>query len=190
LDAVQPLVQLSPITPWRPFYTHKAAVPASGHIQVGAREIALERDTSIALIDEQKTYYPYVSYWKWATAAGFAANGQRLAFNLCQNMIDDDADFNENCVWVDGTITYLKAARFEFDEIMKPWKINTTDWALNLAFTPLGERAEKIAAARGLILSDFHQPFGLYTGTFRDRQGTIFPIADLFGLAEHHITRY
>ncbi len=42
--------------------------------------------------------------------------GELLAFNLCQNMITDDEDFNENCMWVDGKIYCLKAARFKFEK--------------------------------------------------------------------------
>jgi len=63
-------------------------------------------------MDEQKTYYPYVSFWKWATAAVYNEYGELLAFNLCQNMMTDDEDYNENCMWVDGKIYCLKAARF------------------------------------------------------------------------------
>jgi len=190
LGVVEPLVQLSPITPVRPFYTHKAAVPASGRLMVGSREVVLERDASIALIDEQKTYYPYFSFWKWATAAGYSDSGKISAFNLCQNMIADDEDYNENCFWIDGKISYLKAARFEFSDIMKPWKIKTTDGMLDLSFQSLGERADKINAAAGIIRSDFHQPFGLYNGKFTDDQGVIHPIKEFFGLAEYHLTRY
>jgi hypothetical protein len=190
LAAVEPLVQVSPFNARRPFYTHKAAVPASGRVAIGEREIALDRATAIALIDEQKTYYPYASFWKWATAAGRTSSGELLGFNLCRNTIADDEDFNENCVWIDGKIHCLNAARFDFDEVMKPWRVATTDAALELSFTPVGERAEKVTAACGLIRSDYHQPFGTYRGSFRDDRGAAHAIDDLFGLAEHHVTRY
>lgn len=189
LNVIEPLVQVSPITSFRPFYTHKVAAPASGSIVVGSRKMVLERGACIVLIDEQKTYYPYSSFWKWGTAAGYNDNGKLLGFNLCQNIIADDEDFNENCFWVDGKIFCLKAARFEYDKIMDPWIIKTTDGKLNLSFTPLDERAEKINVA-GIISSDFHQPFGLYNGSFKDDRGAVHPIKDFFGLAEYHETRY
>jgi hypothetical protein len=190
LNRLDPLVQVSPVSRNRPFYTHKAALPTSGSMIIDKTEIVLEQTSAIALIDEQKTYYPYFSFWKWATAAGYSDDGKLLAFNLCRNMIADDEDFNENCVWLDGKIYCLKGARFEFGDIMKPWKMKTTDGKLDLSFAPLGKRAKKISAAGGLILSDFHQPFGLYNGTFTDDQGIRYPIKNFFGLAEHHITRY
>ncbi len=190
LQNIEPLVQVSPITPFRPFYTHKVAAPAEGVIKLGEQEMRIERTRDIALMDEQKTYYPYVSFWKWATGAGYNEYGELLAFNLCQNMIADDEDANENCMWVNGKIHCLKAARFTFDEnnVLRPWRVKTTEGSLDLQFVPSGERAEKINA--GLILSDFHQPFGLYNGRFRDEHNRLYPIADCFGLAEHHVTRY
>ena len=70
LNVYEPLVQVSPITQTRPFYTHKAAVPASGSMMAGSQKIVLNRNDCVALIDEQKTHYPYFSFWKWATAGG------------------------------------------------------------------------------------------------------------------------
>ncbi|MHB8139014.1 MAG: DUF2804 domain-containing protein [Smithellaceae bacterium] len=189
LNDIEPLVQVSPVTSFRPFYTHKAAMPAEGTIKLGAEEIVIDRKQDVALIDEQKTYYPYSSFWKWATAAGYSDDGKLLAFNLCQNMISEDEDFNENCFWINGKISCLKAARFEFGDVMQPWKMKITDGKLDLSFIPVGERAQNITAA-GLIRSDFHQPFGLYSGRFQDEQGVTYTIKNIFGLAEHHITRY
>lgn len=190
LNAIEPLVQVSPITSLRPFYTHKVAAPAEGEIILGTDKISINREWDIALIDEQKTYYPYSSFWKWSTAAGYNEYGELLAFNLCQNMIADDEDFNENCMWVDGKIYCLKAARFKFekDNVLRPWEVRTTDGTLDLLFTPSGQRAEKISV--GLIESDFHQPFGMYNGRFKDEQNRIYPVTNFFGLAEHHVTRY
>jgi hypothetical protein len=189
LNVVEPLVQVSPITLNRPFYTHKAAVSASGSIRTGSSEVVLDRASCVALIDEQKTYYPYFGFWKWATGAGHGEDGRIQAFNLCQNMIADDEDYNENCFWMDGRIYCLKAARFEFTDVLKPWKMSTSDQRLDLSFVPEGERSEKVNIA-GLIRSNFHQPFGRYSGCFRDDRGGTHSFKDFFGLAEHHVTRY
>lgn len=188
LKIIEPLVQVSPITSTRPFYTHKAAAPVSGMIKLGVQEIVLEQNSCIALIDEQKTYYPYFGFWKWATAAGYSDDGKLLAFNLCRNMIAGDEDYNENCFWADGKIFCLKSASFDFDDVMKPWRIKTTDGILDLSFVPLGERSQDLNA--GIIRSDFHQPFGLYQGAFSDGRSVQYSMKDLFGLAEHHVTRY
>ena len=76
LNTIEPLVQVSPVTSFRPFYTHKVAAPAEGTIMLGAKEIKIDRKKDVALLDEQKTYYPYSSFWKWATAAGYNEYGE------------------------------------------------------------------------------------------------------------------
>lgn len=190
LKSIEPLVQVSPVTPFRPFYTHKIAAPAEGELLLGSQKVVINKKEDVALMDEQKTYYPYVSFWKWATAAGYNEYGELMAFNLCQNMIIDDEDYNENCMWVDGKIYCLKAARFKFDKknVLHQWEVRTNDGFMELLFMPSGERAEKISV--GVIGSDFHQPFGLYNGRFKDEHNRIYPLTNLFGLAEHHVTRY
>jgi len=72
-------------------------------------------------------------------------------------MITDDEDFNENCMWIDGEIYCLNAARFKFEkDIMRPWEIKNNRWCLDLLFTPSGRRAEKINA--GFIVLIFTNP--------------------------------
>ncbi len=190
LDRMEPLVQVSPIKPWRPLYTHKAALPASGWAEVGGERVELDPSRDIALMDEQKTYYPYFSFWEWSTGAARDERGRIIAFNLCRNMIKGDEWANENCLWVDGRISLLSAARFTFDkgEVMRPWRMRTTDGRVELAFRPQGERAQRINL--GLVRSDFHQPFGLYEGCLTDDGGMRHALRDAFGLAEYHLTRY
>jgi hypothetical protein len=190
LNSIEPLVQVSPINPFRPFYTHKVAAPAEGWAEVGGTRIEFQPGRDLALMDEQKTFYPYRSFWKWATAGGHNAEGRLIAFNLCQNMISSDEEANENCLWVDGKITLLRAARFSFDErdVLKAWKVVTSEGRVALDFQPQGERSERINF--GFVLSDFHQPFGLYRGKLIEKTGKEHRVSGLFGLAEHHRTRY
>lgn len=185
----QPLVVVSPFSPNRPLYTHKAACPVEGQIVVGAQTIELAPERDACLLDEQKALYPYKSFWKWMTFAGRGEDGALVAANLCQNNVPNDEEYSENCYWVDGRLHLTGAARFGFSEadILGPWFINTTDRLVDLEFHPEGERAERIKI--GPILSDFHQPFGLFRGRLGDA-GQRTEVADFFGLCEHHVTRY
>jgi len=38
LEKIEPLVQVSPVTPFRPFYTHKVAAPVEGELWVGSQK--------------------------------------------------------------------------------------------------------------------------------------------------------
>ena len=102
-------------------------------------------------------------------------------------MIRDDEHWNECCLWVNGQLNLLGAARFEFDpaDTRQPWRIVTTDGRVNLIFTPETERAARIDAA-GLVVSDFHQPLGTYHGTVVDEAGQVHAMDGVFGIAEYH----
>ena len=189
VERYEPLVIVSPFGPNRPLYTHKAACPVEGRITVGAEVVELEPSRDICLLDEQKAFYPYRSFWRWMTFGGYSPEGTLIASNLCHNLIAEDEEYNENCYWIDGKIRLTGAARFGYseDDILGPWFVKTTDGLVDVDFRPQGERAEKIKV--GPIMSDFHQPFGLFNGRLGEG-GDAVGVQDLFGLCEQHITRY
>jgi len=190
LDKFEPLVQLSPVSPNRPLYTHKSAAPVEGTIILGDKEIKLDPASAVGLMDVQKTYYPYQTFWNWATFAGHDRTGRLIAMNACQNFITDDEYYNENCTWVDGDISLLGAVKFDFDraDLMKPWKVKAPGGGLDLEFKPEGERHGKTSL--GVVMSDFHQPFGRFSGTMVGPGGATVEVADMFGLCEWHLARF
>jgi len=190
LENIQPLITVLPISENRPLYTHKAAVAVSGEVNIGKRKIVLDAEKDIVLIDVQKTYYPYKTHWRWATFAGYDKSGNLLAMNLVKNIITDDETYNENVFWVNGKLHPLSAANFIIneDDFMAPWKISTTDGKCNLTFNPVGERADKINM--GLIVSDYHQPYGKYSGTMVDSDGNSYEIEGLHGVTELHLAKF
>lgn len=189
ISTYQPLVVVSPFSHNRPLYTHKAACPVEGKVTVGDEVIELDPSRDVCLLDEQKAFYPYRSFWRWLCFGGFTPEGTLMAANLCHNIIADDEVFSENCYWVGGKIHLTGAARFAYSEadILGPWFIKTTDGLVDVDFRPQGERAERIRV--GPILSDFHQPFGLFRGRLGGGEDAV-EVRDLFGLCEQHITRY
>jgi hypothetical protein len=190
LQLGQPLIVVLPVSNNRPLYTHKMVCPLEGEVMVGDRRYVFDSSRDLALLDVQKTYYPYDTTWRWATFAGYDANGRRLAMNLVKNMIEPDDQLNENVIWVDGVLSHLKGASFEFDlsDCLKPWKISTTDGRVNLEFTPLGERAECINM--GVVVSDYHAPYGHYSGTITDDNGVSYTVDKLVGVAEFHRAKF
>lgn len=190
IDRYSPLVQVSPIAPNRPLYTHKTAVPVEGKVSIGSLDVVLDPERDVALMDVQKTYYPYRTFWKWMTFGGRDGSGRLIAMNGCQNLITDDESYNENCTWVDGEITLMSAARFMYDEnmLLDPWKLSTTDGEMELTFTPQGERAGKVSL--GFIMSDFHQPFGTFDGVIPAPGGSRIDVSKMFGICEHHLARF
>lgn len=190
LSKIEPLVVVSPVADNRPLYTHKVAAPVEGTVVFGDTRVELDPEKNVGLMDVQKTFYPYDTFWNWATFGGYDHSGRLLGMNACRNFIVDDEDYNENCTWVDGKINFLSAARFEFNEydLLGPWRVACTGGDLDVTFKPEGERKGNTNA--GLIMSDFHQPFGLFTGEMTGPDGEGIEIDGMFGVCEQHLARF
>lgn len=188
--STRPLVVALPINePGRVLFTHKSPCPVSGVVRVGDRRYTLDKTHTWALLDVQKTYYPYRTRWYWATFAGRVADGRAVAINLVKNMIADDERWNENALWLDGALHPLGAASFEVDsrDPKAPWRILATDGGCDLLFRPEGERAGNIEM--GVISSRYRQPFGVFEGTARAGGETV-AIDRVFGVVEDHSARF
>ncbi len=187
---VQPLISVIPVVhPTRPFYSHKVPCPVEGTITFDQTTVTLNRETDLAILDIHKVFYPYRTWWNWATFAGHDREGNLLAANLTQNIIDDEKYENENTIWYKNTLSLLGGSRFEVPKnYTDPWEIRTTDGRVELTFTPQGERKEKINLL--VFVSEYHQPFGLFNGTMVDDSGRQHEVKDLFGVTEHHIVTW
>jgi len=186
----EPLVVVLPAADGRPFYTHKYVCPVSGVVAVGSHVYQLDPEKDFAMLDVQKTYYPYRIFWEWATFAGLDARGRLVGMNLCHNLIPDDDTWNENCLWVDGKLTNLGPARFEYDpkDYLKPWHLKTVDGTVDLEFRPEGKRDGVIDAK--ILLSDYHQPYGSFHGFVTAEDGERIQIDGLRGVTEDHKAKF
>jgi len=186
----KPLVVVLPAAEGRPFYTHKYVCPVAGVVSVGKRVYQLAAEKDFAMLDVQKTYYPYKIFWEWATFAGLDAKGRLVGMNLCHNLIKDDETWNENCLWVDGKLTNLGSARFEYDpkDYLKPWHLKTVDGTVDLEFRPEGKRDGVIDAK--ILLSDYHQPYGTFHGFVTSEDGERIEIDGLRGVTEDHKAKF
>ena len=190
LEQRQPLEVVLKLADNRPAYSHKMACPVAGRIKVGESVFELDPARCLALVDVHKAYYPYRMAWRWASCAGFDDQGRVVGLNLTHNVIEDDDDNNENGLWVGDRLSLFGAARFTFDEtnLLKPWRIETADGRCRLDFRPEGERAGSINAL--LVTSDYHQPYGTFSGEAVDDAGVAHVIKDYFGVTEYHRARF
>ncbi len=185
LEKNRPLVVVLPVGPNQGMYSHKVALPLSGTLRVGDRMHTADPETCFAILDIHKAHYPRHTWWKWATFAGVDGRGRAVACNLTQNVNLDDTRYNENGVWVDGSLEHLGPARFDFDpqNVLAPWHLTTADGAVDLTFRPEGERSENVQA--GIIRSVFHQPYGTFSGTLRHGGETV-QVEQMYGVCEDH----
>jgi hypothetical protein len=149
----------------RPFaHTYKSAgLTADARAVVDGKELRLEG--RIGAVDFTAGYPARRTFWNWASAAG-----PGFGLNLC-------APFNdglENAAWLDGKLVPLPPVRFTVD----PWTIRSPDGAVDLTFTPRGERRENLNL--GLLVSRFRQPYGRFSGSVLGR------VIDADGVCEDH----
>jgi len=189
LGHIEPLVVSLPVGPNRTAYSHKVAIPMEGTLSVGGETYRAELGDSHAILDIHKAHYPHHTWWFWATCAGRNPAGDLIGLNLTHNVASDEERYNENAVWVDGKLHHLGPARFEMDrdDLMKPWRVRTTDGAADLVFTPHGERADTIDIKA--VKSTFHQPYGVFEGTVELPGGRV-DFEDVYGVCEDHDARW
>jgi hypothetical protein len=181
----QPLVAMLPLGPNRPMFTDKSACPVSGSLEIAGQKVEFAPNRDVGLLDYHKAYYPCQTFWKWATFAAIDSSGNLLGVNLTHNVIKDDEQFNENCIWHGNSLSLVGAARFDIPkDPMQTWRVRTTDGAVELELVPQGLRHERV----NLVLagSAYNQPYGLYSGTLVDSTGRKYIVDKAFGIAEDH----
>lgn len=120
-------------------------------------------DGGLGGMDYTQGLLPRVTAWRWAFLLGRTTEGTRIALNLVEGFNGQP----ECGVWLGRDVISVGEGRFTFDRAnpLGPWKVTTTDGAVDLEFTPVGAHTE----ARDLVLvrSEFVQPVGTFRGTIR-----------------------
>ncbi|RJO68662.1 MAG: DUF2804 domain-containing protein [Myxococcales bacterium] len=188
-SAGEPHQIVSPTPGGRFAFTHKiAALPAEATVRAPFGERRLTRGQCFAAIDHTAGFHDYRWEWRWTSLGGLSRNGQRVGLNLVAPT--PHPTITENALWVDGRRYPVSQANFDFDRaaILSPWHISTADGAVDLVFTPEGERAETIEA--GLVMSRFHQPFGAFSGRLKPPDGPALELVAVPGVCEDHAARW
>jgi len=189
LDEVTPMVVCLPFSGGRAMYSHKCVVAASGELSIDGEQFEFPQDRAYGLIDIHKGYYPFVMRWHWATAGHRGDDGQVLGFNLTDNQVEDQARYNENCLWVDGALHLLPPVRFINAETMDktPWEIRDEGGQVALTFQP--EVFRTVDLHLGLLKSRYRGPFGAFHGHICDSGGQSHAVDGWFGMCENFYLR-
>jgi hypothetical protein len=179
-----------PINEKRFYYNRKVnCMPTSGSLRYGAIDEQLLPSESLASLDWGRGVWEYRSFWNWASASGFLADGRTIGLNLGCGFGDLSAA-TENCLVLDGHIHKLDQVRFEYNALdySQPWKFRDNEGRLCLDFVPFKDRAAKTNL--GVIFSQVHQMFGRYSGFAIANDGERIEIEGLVGFAEEHQARW
>ena len=77
---------------------------------------------------------------------------------------------------------------FNRDDIDRPWTITSQDGRINLTFTPINQRSEKLNL--WVLKSNFRQFIGHFSGSIQDNDGSIHQLENVLGLTEDHFARW
>lgn len=175
-----------PIREKRFYYNRKInCMPAAGMIRYGDLIDNLDPHTCLGSLDWGRGVWEYRSYWNWASASGFLADGRTIGLNLGCGF-GDLSRAGENAFILNNRIHKLEQVKFDYisGDYMKPWKFTDSEKRLDLIFTPFKERVAKSNFV--IITSEVHQMFGCYDGTAVADNGETIQIKNLIGFAEEH----
>ncbi|MGD8457337.1 MAG: DUF2804 domain-containing protein [Anaerolineales bacterium] len=179
-----------PIGKKRFYYNHKInCLPASGVIKYGDIEETLIPASSLGSLDWGRGVWEYSSFWKWASASGFLADGRTIGLNMGGGF-GDTSKATENAFFIDGVLHKLDQIEFKYnpEDHMQPWHFSDNEGRLILEFIPFKER---LAETRlGVIDSEVHQMFGKYSGFVVGDDGEKNHIDGVIGFAEDHKARW
>lgn len=167
-------------------YTEKNnALAVSGQLTLAGKNFPLKQ--ARAGYDFSAGFMRRQTNWRWASL-NTLLDGKPLGLNLAAGV--NETGLCENALWFDGHIQHLSPAQFQFDRYNQQshWQVNTLCDELELRFTPLFCRQEKVQA--GLLASNFRQYVGHYQGEIRLRDGQILHLKQCLGLAEDHYAKW
>jgi hypothetical protein len=185
--ASEPL-SVSSRVPGGRLYTHKALFPVAGSYAVGDRTFAFDPARDLAIIDEHKSFFPYMTRWLWGTLAFIGDDGTPVGANFCARP-GVPGEEEESCLWLPGRCEPLSGVTFtppspapNQGSSMAPWQVASADGRLELTFTPQGRKDVK--AQLGVAALDYYQLFGSYRGTLRSLDGLVYPVTYAHGVCE------
>jgi hypothetical protein len=184
------MVIVIPIGRKRFYYNRKVnCMPAEGWVKVGTEKITLDPNRDLGNLDWGRGVWEYDSFWVWASASGFLADGRRVGLNMGFGFGDTSAA-TENALILEGRVHKVGRVEFTYDssDFMQPWRMVSADGRLDLEFVPFLDRT----AATNLVVitSEVHQMFGRYYGTVQTDGGEEIRLNGLTGFAEEHHARW
>jgi len=182
-----PLVVSLPILPSHHTYTHKSPLHIEGEIKVGDKLYTFDPKRDMGNLDEQKTFYPYHSGWKWGSFIAYSKEGKEISYNFVDQMTPKD-QAGEDALWVDGKLMLMEQPEIIVDAVDKKYLIEDKEGKVKLNFVAAGAKAENLNF--GLIAMDYAQNFGVYNGEITDTDGNVHQITNAYGAMERMKARF
>jgi hypothetical protein len=185
-SAVQPLVVSLPIGQRHHTYTHKSLLRLQGTVKIGPETHVFEPDRDRANLDEQKTFYPYQTQWKWGCFYSKTAQGHEVLVNVVHQMTPHGQQ-GEDAIWFDGQLRLIPQPTIV--ALPEPGHFQMeSPGALRLRFVTAGTKREVLNY--GVVGMHYDQFYGPYSGEVCDPQGQWHDIGQVFGALEVMAARF
>lgn len=167
-------------------YTEKSnGLKVTGSLEFQSK--ALDLAQALAGYDFSAGFMRRHTNWRWASINAML-EGKAFGLNMAAGV--NETGLCENALWFDGHIQHLSPATFVFDrkDHAKAWQVGSLCGEVQLEFTPLYCRQEKVNIA--LLASNFRQYVGFYSGFVWLQDGTRLELNTVKGLAEDHYAKW
>lgn len=167
-------------------YTQKHnALAVTGSLIVGGHSVDLEG--CLGGYDFSAGYMRRETSWRWASMSAFS-DGVYIGLNLAAGV--NETGVTENAIWINGERFLLSGVMFDFDRHSPEsnWRIYDSAGKLDLTFTPLNVRKEKLNL--WLLKSNFRQFVGHFSGTITVAKGRTYHLSQVMGLTEDHFAKW
>lgn len=170
------------------YYNQKInCMPASGSVNFDGKKYVFEPKSSFGVLDWGRGVWTYKNTWYWGSASG-AIDNVPFGFNIGYGFGDTSAA-SENMIFYDQKAHKLDQVTFNIpttsngnDDFMSPWTFTSNDGRFEMEFVPIIDRAADSNV--GIIRSNQHQVFGLFSGKAILDDGTVINVKDFLGFAE------
>ena len=175
----------------RPLYSQKDFFRCTGTLTING-ETFHTTETSTAIVDDHKGYYPRHAHYDWVTTMGInETDGEKkwFAFNLTRNQSIDQDKYNENLIWFENETSLLPPVTFERSVPTKEfkdgavWKIKDKHDMVNIEFTVYDIVRSEIFA-RPFVNVEYYVAFGELNGYVRDESGKKYILDGMMGMGE------
>jgi len=184
----EPIVVSMPFSERMAMYSHKCLMPMTGALKAGGDVIAFNKKDSYMIIDDHKGYYPYNSFYDWATGISSDGKGNLTGFNLTNNQVRGKEKFNENCLWINGRFSPLPPVIFSRpggDDM--EWLIKDEYGMVDIKFIP--EVQGNVDINLLILKTHYRGPFGRFNGYIKDSSGVKHSVNNFFGMGEKQVLR-
>lgn len=169
------------------YYNQKInCMAAKGYVNLGDQSHIFRPEESFGVLDWGRGVWTYKNTWYWGSSSGLL-DGVPFGFNIGCGF-GDDSEATENMLFYGHKAHKLSHITFNIptvngaDNYLEPWFFTSDDDRFKMIFHPIIDREAKTNL--GILCSDQHQVFGLYTGRVVLDDGTVLTIKDFLGFAE------